>query len=82
MNIIKVVMVGMYAYIPSEQLMFFLQKVVRSRKSKIDRVTLSLRIGVPSVFKIVHLKSKIAQVLRYGGLKIELFYKNKLSQTG
>jgi hypothetical protein len=44
-------------------------------------VTLRLRIGGPSVFKITHLKKKVNQILRYGGLQIEPFFKNKLSQT-
>jgi hypothetical protein len=33
------------------------------------------------VFEITHFKKKSIEVLRYGGLQIELLYKKKLSQT-
>jgi hypothetical protein len=51
----------------------------KKENSKTGIVTLSLRIDGPSVFTITHCEN-VSQVLRCGGLKMELLYRNKSSQ--
>jgi hypothetical protein len=58
----------------------FLQKVVKLKNKKIDLVTLYLRTGGLLVSKVTHF-FKQSLVLRYGGLKIELCYKDELNGT-
>jgi hypothetical protein len=38
------------------------------------------KVGGSSILKITHFKKKVSQILRYGGLQIQMFYSYKLSQ--